>query len=158
MPLKVVVPYTVITVSAVVEALNEYAPQAEARSVRGGRSAYWALLAELWAAGEAFVIVEQDVEIHAKVLPSLTRCLRPWCGFPYTAKGEVTLGCTRFSAALLAAHPDALELAGELYDGTVPKRSWQRLDSHLGQVLRDTYGIEPHRHLPPVTHHHDYDC
>lgn len=155
MPLKVIVPHVAITVPAVVDALNEYAPQAEPRHVGRSRFAYWELLAELWAAGEAFLIIEQDVEIHAKVVPALTRCQRPWCGYPYTAQGDVTLGCTRFSAQLLAAAPDAVELAGELNDGTVPKRSWQRLDSHLAQVLGDTYGHNPHRHLPPVTHHHD---
>lgn len=152
--MRVIVPFTRITVPAVVEALNEYAPEAEAIDVSASRFAYWELLGNLWEDGEDFLIVEHDVEIHAKVLPALTRCRHTWCGYPYDAVGTPALGCTRFAAELLAEHPTAVEEAGKLSDGVVPQRDWRRLDTHLQQVLTDTYGLKVHRHLPPVTHHH----
>ncbi len=156
--MKVIVPYTAITEQAVVDALNEFAPDAEQVYVGGERTSYWELVAKLWSEGEGFVIVEHDVEIHAKVLPEFEKCKRPWCGFPYDLETgpQMALGCTRFSTELLAEHPTVLEEAGELSDGTLAKRDWHRLDSHIAQVLTQTYGLTQHAHKPAVVHHHTY--
>lgn len=157
--MRVIVPYVELRNAAVVDALNTHAPDCEGFYVGRSNTAYWRLLADLWATGEAFIVVEQDIEIHERVVSALTRCKQPWCGYAYNIDGEtcVALGCTRFSSALLTQHPDVMERVGELYDGVVAKRDWHRLDSHIAQVLRDTYGIVQHAHRPAVVHHRRYD-
>lgn len=114
--------------------------------------AYRDLLAELWAEGESFLIVEQDIEIHEAVIPGLERCQEPWClhayniGWPPALVGSA-LGCVRFSDRLLSEFPGAI--AG------LPVRGWQQLDSAIYPRLREA-GYRPHVHEPPVAHHHRY--
>ena len=134
------------------QALARFAPDTEMIDLGSRHDAYRVLLEELWAAGEAFLIVEQDIEIHEAVVPELEGCPEPWCLFGYNigwppAPVELALGCTRFSAVLLFEMPGVI--AG------LPVRDWRRLDCELHPVLRAA-GYVPHVHHPPVFHHHRY--
>jgi hypothetical protein len=150
---RVVCPYTSLHPLAE-QALADYAPLADCLELHEADD-YYKLLCELWAAGEAFLVVEHDIEIHEGVLPALETCPEPWCLYGYGGPTPEhlfigSLGCTRFSAALLTAVP-ALMTA-------LPVRHWQRLDCEILPALR-TAGFEPHVHEPPVLHHHVYnDC
>lgn len=128
-----------------------FAPGCERVDVSGAVDAYRLLLERLWADGEAFLIIEHDIEIHRWVVPELESCPEDWCLFPYGLVGgylvEGSLGCTRFSAALIQAEPGLI--------GSLPTRDWRRLDCELLGKLRQV-GREPHVHQPPVLHHHTY--
>lgn len=139
----------------------------EVFSMQLPESYFW-LLSSVWAAGDAFVIVEHDVVAGPGVLGSFAQCPEPWCAFSYEVfagdlasvyGGAYGLGCTRFSAELLAAEPDAVEAAGELEldgTGTWPKRSYGVMDSTLTNVLRRR-GYDAHQHHPNVEHLHAYN-
>lgn len=134
-------------------ALAQYAPDAEMHYLGTRHDAYRELLEEVWRDGEAFVIVEHDVEIAEGVIPDFEACPEPWCARPYVVGSdpngfiEASLGCTRFSAELIAAVPDAIS--------GLPVRDWRRIDCELSPRLRQA-GYAPHVHLPAVLHHHRY--
>lgn len=136
-----------------VEALRRHAPGAEVIHLGLAHDAYYRLLTELWEAGEGFLIVEHDVEIHAGVIPGMERCENDWCLHGYFGAGlppqllTGSLGCTRFSAGLLARHPAFM--AG------LPVRDWRRLDCEIHPRLV-ALGEKPCVHEPPVDHHHVY--
>lgn len=160
--MRVICPYT--TIHPLTEAaLTASAPSCERIWVGGSDYAYWQLLADLWAAGESFTIVEHDIEIGRGTLPAFEGCGELWCTFPYNgpAFGDGSdpllygsLGCTRFSAVLLAAVPEMMQLVGSIADG-VPAGDWRRNDCLLLGHLRQA-GFEPHVHWPAVAHHHMY--
>lgn len=117
--------------------------------------AYCELLAMLWADGESFAIVEQDVAPHAGVLRAFLDCPEPYCAFPYawTVAVGPALGCTRFGTELLDAVPDAMLRVAARPTNWGPPGHWRQLDvALLGWILRDEEGLQPHVHLPPVEH------
>ena len=137
-----------------------------------GDLGYVELLSRLWAACEALVIVEHDIEIHEQVLPGFEECPEPWCTFPFgrllpgphsrwDGAGwgpgipllEASLGCVRWSAALMEAEPDLMtEVAAFSVDGKPPGH-WQSLDCAIAVILRQR-GYAVHVHHPEVLHHH----
>lgn len=163
MSLRVVVPHTEMH-PLTDRALHRWAPSAERIDVSTSETAYWELLAGLWAAGEPFAVIEHDIEIHEHVIPSFVDCPQPWCVFPYVwrwgftpspalsdVEGLLTqaLGCTRFGAACLKAHPDLLDHMGRR---ETTRSDWAHLDILLACQLR-ARGYTPHAHLPEVRHH-----
>jgi hypothetical protein len=52
---------------------------AEFHNLTGDDEAYFRLLARLWRAGAAFMLVEQDVVPPDNAIEGLTSCARPWC-------------------------------------------------------------------------------
>lgn len=133
-------------------ALAAHAPDAEMLYLGTRHDSYRDLLADLWAAGDSFLLIEHDVEIHDRVIPELDACPEPWCSFPYPVGSpdgmiDSSLGCTRFTADLLAAVPDMID--------RLPVRDWRRLDCELAPRLRQA-GFVPHVHHPAVKHHHVY--
>lgn len=118
-----------------------------------GHDAYYRLLCRLWVAAESFLVVEHDVEIHAGVIPGLEACGCDWGLYPYPGAGQPpqlltsSLGCTRFSAGLLARHPQFM--------AALPVRDWRRLDCEIHPRLV-ALGEKPCVHEPPVDHHHAY--
>jgi hypothetical protein len=116
--------------------------------------AYWRLLGDLWAAGEAFLIVEHDVVCRPDVVEQVANCPEPWCAFPYDdmchwecmEAWRNTLGCTRFSAEIIRAVPDAVTAIEGRY------RDWHVLCDGLGRNLRRCF--THHWHMPAVRHHH----
>lgn len=115
--------------------------------------AYWEVLSRLWRIGETFCVVEHDVIVRPDSLSELAQCSSDWCSFevPYGCGIYAGLSCAKFSAALIARHPDTLEKVGERSDeGHLPKH-WCRLDSWLQVVLREK-GESMCVHSPPLGH------
>lgn len=157
--MRVIVPYTVPGpriergLHPLCEAaLAKRAPQAEMFDLGERHDAYRELLEECWADGRAFLLIEHDIEIRAGVVEELEACPEPWCSFAYAIGWppgliDSSLGCTRFSAELLAATPSLIS--------DLPVRDWRRLDCEINPRLR-TAGYAPHVHEPAVKHHHAY--
>ena len=154
--MRVVVPYTALH-PFTLRALKAYAPEAEVIDLGNQGDAYYELLCELWSEGEGFLIVEQDIEIHASVVPQLEECLEDWCifGYPGPLGAGIwpppdqrlltrSLGCTRFSASLIKAEPDLME--------NLPLHYWGHLDFTIDRALSPRWA--PHVHQPHVNHHH----
>lgn len=160
--MRVVVPYVALHPQAEA-ALDRFAPEAERFFLGRTSDAYWRLLADLWATGEGFLIVEQDIELVEGVVEGLAACPQWWCLHPYPGGGWATggdpllyqsLGCTRFSSDLLRAEPDLMSEVGSVSEG-LPAKDWRRLDVTIGPRL-NWRGYQPHVHWPAVIHHHDY--
>lgn len=153
----ILAPYTRLHPSTA-RLLNRHAPgHVRARLDPDNSHAYWALLASWWRIPGDLLIVEQDVGVHTTVVPELTECRRPWCGFPYPIGEQllVCLGCTRFTAELKTAEPDLLDAVGQDGTGGMPARDWRYLDTKILDHLR-ARGYEQHRHGPAVAHYRRY--
>jgi hypothetical protein len=162
--LRVVCPYTEFHPLA--EAvLKRHAPQAEYFYVGQTDQSYFNLLAEVWAAGCGFLLVEHDIEIRAGVVREARACPEPWCTWPYSGPGwsdpagdalwYESLGCVRFSTQLLAAEPDLMSVAYAITDRQGrPAGDWRALDVSIAPTLKDR-GYRAHHHRP-VLHHHFY--
>lgn len=106
-------------------------------NVAGSDTAYWELLADLWAAKVDFCVVEQDIVVNADTLDSFEACEEVWCGaaYPYLGGTYVGLGCVRFRAELMRLRPDVMNLAGEFTNATHCRRHWCTTDHALIQQL-----------------------
>lgn len=125
----------------------------ERADVSASDTAYTRLLERLWAAGEPFALVEHDIVPHPGALADLLGCPQPWCCYAYQLGGIVHagLGCTRFSASLLAAVPDAVAQTWRESTDVHPAGFWCALDDRLSRVLRRA-GFSQHVHEPQVKH------
>jgi hypothetical protein len=112
--------------------------------------AYGRLLARLWREGAGFVLVEHDVVPWPGAVAGMASCREAYCGHRYQIAGQLggTLGCVRFSAALIAEHPDL--------PATWAGSHWSNLDIKLTNALWDVGVREYHVHEPPVAHLHIY--
>lgn len=122
---------------------------------------YWDLLDshwQHWSAGDPLIVVEQDVVPADGVVDDMAACPEPWCSSPYQLGTGVWLdeglGCTKFSADLMARHPDLMARVGEIDDDGLPAKDWRRLDVRIARVLRGL-GYAPHTHRRSK-HLHDY--
>lgn len=146
---------------AAAEALAEYAPDAELVDVSASTFAYWHAIRERWTGEDDLVIVEQDNEIHAGVLPSFAGCAEPWCTFSYPifrtqVALTIGLGCTKISAAaqrMVSAQEIAEGFA--LCDACKGQGCWWHLDARIAETLKYRCGLKQHIH-GQVAHHHDY--
>ncbi len=143
---------------------------AEWVDVSADDDAYWRVMCEWWERGESFAVVEHDVVCRPDVVEQFNSCPEPWCVFGYTPICHQAcleawanmLGCTRFSAELIATCPDAVS--------SIPpeQRDWHNLcDSIAGdkvggmpaplrpRSVRAT-GFTHHWHSPAV-HHISWD-
>lgn len=133
--MRTIVPYTRLE-PQVTQALAGH--QVEFVDVSGSDTAYFDLLAGLWAAGETFAVIEQDIVIRRDTLQAFQECGRAWCtaGYPYL--GSVSyhgLGCCRFRASLMHAIPDLMDrVATHKYDGHT-LRHWCILDAAIQREL-----------------------
>lgn len=155
-PLRLIVPYTSLRPETAAALAESGFPFEEARVDDG--DGYCRLLSGLWRAGESFAIVEQDIVVGPGTLPDLAACPRDWCSFGYaymTSGNYHGLGCARFSSALLARVPDAMDRVAVMSDKTHPPGHWCRLDGWLALVLTSS-GEKRCEHLPPVGHLHRY--
>lgn len=134
---------------------------AEFRDVSSDEKAYRRLLGRLWHEGRAFVVVEQDIVPPVAALTGFDECSEPWCchSYPYVgatwAYGQ--LGCTRFSAALLADLPNLVE-ESEQENPWAPFKlgsffpDWARLAPTVRSRLERYYGVRWHVHRPSARH------
>lgn len=145
-----------------------YAPQAEMVELGTDLDCYWELLAQLWEVGEAFCVVEHDIEVGPETLQEFAVCPEWWCVAPYNGARSLvpphertllrrSLGCARFDAELLATHPGIMQQVGQIDDAYPPivRRDYRRLDARLSSVL-EGLEFEAHQHAP-VLHHHVYE-
>jgi hypothetical protein len=119
---------------------------------------YGRLVERVFRFGEAALLVEHDVELTLLALRQAQRCGCLWSVSPYRSRRNGglfnrSLGCTRFSAQLMAKYPDAVGRANAIKDhGSVcPPGHWKALDARLHSVLRGE-GLVPHIHAE-VPHH-----
>lgn len=156
--MRTIVPYTKIH-TLTQKSLDDYAPEAELFFLGFTPDAYFELIKDLWAAGEGFLIIEHDIEIHESVVSDAANCKEPWCVWPYYGHDPnlpftQSLGCTRFSTELLQAQPDLMEVVGNISQG-LPAKDWRRLDVTIAPTLNQR-GYTQHIHSPQVLHHHIY--
>ncbi|MHB1472404.1 MAG: hypothetical protein ACYCV4_02055 [Dermatophilaceae bacterium] len=154
--MRIIVPYTRLH-PATGRLLNKYAPSAERHRLGPQSDAYHDLLASMWTGRDDLLIIEQDIGIHASVIPSLMFCPEPWCAFPYLVAGKAltALGCVRFTASLQTAEPDLFDTIGLIANDGLPAKDWRRMDVRLAGTLTER-GYATHVHTPPVTHYHRY--
>lgn len=121
--------------------------------VSASDTAYTLLLQELWEQGETFAIVEHDIVIRPDTLDAFEDCDQPWCSYTYPFRDThiAGLGCTRFRAELLAAHPDAVAKTWRETTAVHPAGNWCNLDQRLTNALVAA-GATRHLHGPPVGH------
>jgi hypothetical protein len=153
--ITVVMPYTRLR-PEVVQALTGW--DVAFVDVSGSDEAYWELLAGLWAKGASFVVVEHDILVRPDTLDELLACHEPWCSFqvPYVGRLYAGLSCAKFSAALIARHPNALNIVGEIEEPPEhPRKHWCRLDSWLQAYVLNPGGETMHVHGPPLEHVRD---
>jgi len=134
--LRVICPYTEIA-PATREALDASGyPWAEAEVT--GDTGYWMLLDRLWRQREDFAIVEHDIIPAPGGLASFEACEHEWCSarYPYLAGTYPGLGCTRFRAAIMARHPDLMDVVATMSNETHPPKSWCTLDAWMRAVLQ----------------------
>lgn len=118
---------------------------------------YHALVAELWAAAEDVIIVEQDTILPPGAAERFAECCEPWCCHDYEVSGQLirekyggeggAFGCVRFRSALMRQYPNLL--------GDIVDRHWSHLDYLVAMNLR-AHRHRGHRHDPDATHLHEY--
>lgn len=150
----VVMPYTQAGQFPEAEAAAEVGHDLLKVNVGGNDEAYWDLLHGLWAKQQTFVVVEHDIVVTPDAVDELLACQRPWCSFAYTYAGTqyAGLGCAKFEAKLMTAHPDVFDIVATMSDEGHNQKHWCRLDGWSQNVLRDTYGEELHVHIGGLVH------
>lgn len=117
--------------------------------------AYGRILLEAWECwGDDLAIVEPDIVIDRSVVAGFHSCPEPYCCYPYAMTTNImpALGCTRFSLPFREQYPNAVREALEL-PGGYGAGHFRSVDVCLQRyVLAREYGIQPHVHLPAVTH------
>ena len=105
--------------------------------VGGSDSDYWAFLANLWAEGETFIILEHDVTVYEDSFDVLNDCENDWCAFglPYLTGTYPGIGCVKFGAELMETLPLALQRVGERDTADHPARHWCTIDALLRHDL-----------------------
>ena|ERR1700733_1079962 len=134
------------------DSLLTYAPDFDMVNVSGDDYGYWKAINSHWNGTNDLVIIEHDIEIDVRVMPSFKICDRDWCLFSYNAWSnsdadadyEHALGCTKFSAHMQRLVP------AELFYGR-----YGQLDTFIVQVFGEIGITEPHIH-GKVKHHHRY--
>ncbi len=119
-------------------------------------NAYCDLLRALWKDGRGFVLVEHDVFFTPEQFEEIANCEHDWCGAntPYGNSVYPGLGLAKFSPALLARTPDAMEQVALIEDDTHPKEHWCRLDAWLQWRVLPTLGETRHIHDMTIGHTH----
>src|SRR3984893_2068051 len=136
--MKVVIAYVSLhpkTVQAVWDSVDEL-DDVRWADTSGSDSAYYELLADMWAEREAFVLLEQDKIPAPFALRDLYGCESQWCTYPVPMahNGQpcdfCSLSCTKFGAELVTGCPDLMQRVGKLDMGFGPKH-WNRLDMSM---------------------------
>lgn len=159
--MKVVVAYCQLHPETAVAAWNEFTPDDSFwfADTSGSDTAYFETLAEHWADGETFVLLEQDKIPAPGALRDLYSCEHPWCSYPVPMahNGEpcdfVSLSCTKFGSELMKRWPDLMDAVGKRDMGYGPKH-WNRLDiamafelwRRIGPVHWHPAGMVEHKH------------
>lgn len=110
---------------------------------------YGQILTRYWEAGDDFAVVEPDIVIREDVAETFLGCGCVYGCFPYAWRTDVgpALGCTWFRSPLLRDYPRLMR------EVTADGVGWNQLDVVLMRHhLAREHGLQPHVHLPAVTH------
>lgn len=151
--MRIIVPYATLF-EETRSALDATGRAIEYVDVGHSPTAYHELLLNVWHAGEAFLVVEQDIVPWDGAIDELEECPSPWCGRGYNLGTHIGayLGFTRFSDALVCDNPGVIDAIDRLAPDGTPRRYWGRLDTRLKQVLEDQLGLTVDLHWPAVEH------
>jgi hypothetical protein len=108
---------------------------------------YWALQG-FWQRQQGVIVVEHDIVAYPVAIEALRACESDWCGVPYLVGRNfvLDLGLTKFSPAIMAAYPEAVN--------RMENTHWKTLDGQLLGYLRPLRG-GPHWHWPAARHLND---
>lgn len=162
--MRTIIVHTGNFASPALESFRRYAKSAEYVETKG-LYGYNDAIASRWDGSDSLVVIEQDKEITAEVLPSLESCDQPWCTYsaktfpePYTKTTIISLSCARFSVEVQkVAQPDFYGPDLDYHpkckrcDG---KGCWVYLDTRIAMALM-AKGYQPHVH-GEIKHHHEY--
>lgn len=145
---------------ATAAALAEHAPGAQiVRIPAGDITRPWRDYAARWATDD-LVVIEQDIIIHADVIPQFEACPEPWCLFPFRhyAQGggwmKDGIGCNRFRREFMEAVPvEAVEAQGGSCNrcNGENRQCWAHLDGRTREA-GEAAGFRIHVHWPSVGH------
>jgi hypothetical protein len=115
---------------------------------------YFDIFQRHWDYAAGFITVEGDVLPWPGALEEIANCHHGCCNF-WGPSGwnrdryalGYGLGCTKFSARLIASHPDMMEHFITKGLG----KHWHHLDGQIFDYLQQ-HGEGIHFHSPPVTH------
>ena len=117
---------------------------------------YWELLRDLWTMGKSAIVVEQDIVVNETTIDELKICELDWCAMPFPYRGNeraYALACSKFSAALMARHPDLIEVIGTYRDAKHPPKHWCRLDAWIfDELTRRGEHRHEHTRARPLGH------
>ena len=146
---------------ATAASLAAYAPGAEIIPIPAADiSRPWADISARWGTGD-LLYIEQDIILHADVLPQFEACPEPWCLFPHPhhshPDGELHatgMGCNRFREEFMRAV--SVEAVEAVYGscsrcGGVNPKCWAHLDGRINEA-GEAAGFRLHVHWPPVGH------
>lgn len=116
---------------------------------------YWELLAELWASGGGFCIVEHDVVPGPTALASLEACQAEWCAVPYPYLNGMYpgLGCARFRGSLTRRAPLVMEQVATITNSSHGPKHWCTLDAWMQRVIRGQGLAGAHVHNQETAEH-----
>ena len=154
--MKLVIPYVEGQLAPETRQLGEHL-SAEFVDLTGDEFGYWRLFKRLWAEGQSFINVEQDILPTVERLEGIWACPEEWCvcSYPYTMPGSRSLsyisglGCVKFSGHLLRA-TEGLYLDGGALANPVRWTEDRKIDNRLvdNHDWLTLTGCEylPHRH------------
>ena len=140
--MKVYVPVTTDTPSPAELALTAEGIS-YTRCVCEGDSGYAERLAEIWARGEGFILLENDIIPWPGCIDLLRACPQPWCTHAYPSPVlMMSIGITKLSTDAVRSTPRLPSVwAGE---------HWGLLDTKVIPALHAHFPL--HGHWPPVAH------
>lgn len=118
--------------------------------------AYGRLVRRLWSVGRGLIICEHDVVPTRAQLTAIRECGHDWCSYSYDSDlypDGPYFGLVKFSAAVMATHPRAAEVALHRGSGKELEVAWWEVDSCMARDLQ-IRGVPWFRHTPPVHHAH----
>jgi hypothetical protein len=147
------------------KALGKFAPDCKYEDTSADDYAYWRLLKAHWTGVDDLLVIEQDIEITAEVLPSFDDCEEPWCVYEYkqTYKSSVSmlkeaLGCTRFSAELQRTVPFPRAAQWKFLDlaisGEIKMVTFQKTGMVFYPGMKGASGLMASHVHGEVKHHH----
>lgn len=114
---------------------------------------YARLIRRNWNHGQDLIIIEHDIIPHGGVFSGFAGCQEGWCVYPYalTTRYAGYLGCVRFQAGFMRAHPEAAYDASLIRWESWQPGDWRSYADCLWRVLQVEHA-RPHVHIPPVGH------
>jgi hypothetical protein len=133
-----------------------HAPMAEHVWTGGHPYEYWQATTFRWGQDD-LVTIEQDIGIHAEVIPQFENCPEPWCAFGYQIGTSLCYtggGCRKLSLEAQQQVPLPALMYPVRDIGECPVCAalcWRHMDTRITAALEDA-GFRVHVHEPQVRH------